>query len=114
MSAKGGNCGNYIPRFNVAIRTVRSRMLSVLQKKIQPKWTVKSTDFINKTKPLTADFEMQTSVFCLRLESFAALLTGATDFLLDITGSMSRAIFYSVMNIPYICRCQSLRFVNTL
>ena len=93
-------------------------MLSVLQKKIQPKWTVKSTDFINKTKPLTGDFEMQTSVFCLRLESFAALLTGATDFFLDITGSVShvtsRAIFYSVMNIAYICRCQSLGFVNTL
>ena len=39
-------------------------------------------------KYLTADFEMQTNVFCLRCESFAVLLTGATDFFHGITGSV--------------------------
>ena len=80
---------------------VEKNALGFTKKKLQPKCIVKSIDFINKTKSLTADFEMQTNVLCLRLESFAVQLTGVTDIFLGITG----AIFYLVMNIPYTCRC---------
>ena len=46
---------------------MQSRILSVLQRKNATKMHCKVTDFINKTKSLTADFGMQRNVFPLRL-----------------------------------------------
>ena len=68
-------------------------MLLFSQRKHTTKMHCKINWSINKTKSLTADFELETIVSCVQLESFAVRLTGITGFSLGLRVRATREHF---------------------